>query len=432
MNERDSEIMAQLLEESSYLKITDINLADLIIVNTCNIRGKAAQKAYSLLGCYKKLKEKKPKLIIAVTGCVAQQEGTALTSRMPYIDLVLGPQNIYKLAAMVKALCKNRKSYTAITLSPDFVIPPFLPNFANNNTHKRFVTIMQGCNNFCTYCVVPYTRGREISRKFTDILDEVSHLSQKGVREITLLGQNVNSYGQNHNQKQTNSFPKLLKKVATINGIKRVRFTTSHPKDISDALIHCFTEHDNICRHFHLPVQSGSNHILKRMNRKYSIENYLATLNNLKQYCPDIAVTTDIIVGFPGETDKDFKATINLLETVRFHSVFSFKYSDRPDACAANFTDKVDESIKSQRLATLQQRQNEISFSRNREYIGKQMAIMIEGKSKNGGNQWSGRTDSNHIVNFDYHKPLLPGQLCDVIITKACQNSLKGELINHD
>lgn len=430
MNERDSEIMAQLLGESSYIETREPNQADVIIVNTCSIRGKAAQKAYSLLGRYRKIKKKNPNLVIAVAGCVAQQDGDTLIERMPHIDLVLGPQSVYQLPDLVENVRKEKTSKVVTTLSPTFVIPPFLPNLESATPHKRFVTIMQGCDNFCTYCVVPYTRGREISRKFDDILAEVAHLVKKGVKEVTLLGQNVNSYGKDKNGKQIHTFPELLHAVAKIDGVERVRFTTSHPKDLSEDLMRCFAEIDTLCPHFHLPVQSGSNSVLKKMNRKYTIENYLEKVDKLREHKPDIAITTDIIVGFPGESDDDFEATMELLEKVRYHGAFSFKYSDRPNAKAADFTDKVDEDVKSARLTRLQARQEEISLERNKEYEGKQVEIMVEGKSKSAGNQWSGRIGTNHIVNFECDTALTAGQMLDVVIEEACQNSLRGKLVS--
>jgi len=428
MNERDSEIMAQLLGEHSYLPCSAPDQADVIVVNTCSIRGKAAQKAYSSFGRYKKLKADKPGLIIVVAGCVAQQDGEALLDRMPYIDIVMGPQAIYTLPDLVKKVQEERKGLVATDLSADFVIPPFLPNLPTT-PHKRFVTIMQGCDNFCTYCVVPYTRGREISRSFTEVLDEVAHLISQGVREITLLGQNVNSYGRDRAGAQIHTFPELLRAVAAIPGLERLRFTTSNPKDLSEELMRCFAEVEQLCPHFHLPVQSGSNAVLKRMNRKYTIESYLDKVAGLRRYCPEIALTTDIIVGFPGESEADFNATMDLLETVRYHGAFSFKYSDRPKTRSAEFGDKVPEEEKVKRLAMLQARQEEISLARKQEDVGKTLAVMVEGKSKAAGSQWSGRTGSNHIVNFTCESSLEPGQMLSVLIEEACQNSLRGTIV---
>ena len=289
------------------------------------------------------------------------------------------------------------------------------------------MTIMQGCNNYCTYCVVPYTRGREVSRKVSDIVDEVKVLVDSGVREITLLGQNVNSYGKTNQVDSNNenyNFANLLKDVSEIEGLVRLRFTTSNPKDLTDELMRCFQDIKNLCPQFHLPVQAGSDEVLKRMNRKYTIAQYIKQVNKLHEYCPDIALTTDVIVGFPGETDEDFVGTMNLLETVKFHGSYSFKYSDRPGTRASEFKEKVDEEVKSARLARFQKRQDEISLERNREYVGKIKQVMIEETSEDGSR---GRTGTNHIVHFDECLPFLPGDIVSARIYFAGQHSLKGE-----
>ncbi len=426
MNERDSEIMAQLMAEASYLETPDPATADCIVVNTCSVRGKAAQKAYSLLGGFRRLKRENPGLVIAVTGCVAQQDGEALLARMPHLDLVVGPQQIYQLPQLVAEARSLDARRSATLLSPTFAIPPFLPSFKNNGvSHKRFVTIMQGCNNFCTYCVVPHTRGREISRQSADIIAEVKHLVAHGVREVTLLGQNVNSYGQGI---PGMDFPQLLRAVAEVDGLARLRFTTSHPKDLSEELMRCFSEIDILCPHFHLPVQSGSDRLLSRMNRKYSRADYLAKVEQLRSLRPDIALTTDLIVGFPGESEEDFEKTMEILNLVRYDSAFSFKYSDRPFAVAANFPDKVEEAVKSRRLARLQASQDEISREIKEMEIGKEVEIMVESRSKAAGEQWSGRTPENRIVNFNCDQELAPGQLLRVRLEEACRNSLRGRL----
>ena len=430
MNERDSEIMAQLLGEESYLETADPEEADCIVVNTCTIRGKAAQKAYSLLGGYKALKERNPELVIAVTGCVAQQDGAALLARMPHLDLVVGPQNIYRLPELVAAARERAARTTAVELSPAFTIPAFLPKLEGGVPHKRFVTIMQGCNNFCTYCVVPHTRGREVSRRPEDVLAEVAHLVGHGVREVTLLGQNVNSYGLDQPERERVTFPALLRRVAEIEGISRVRFTTSHPKDLSLELIRTLAEIEKLAPHFHLPVQSGSDRILARMNRKYSRADYLEKVVALRQSCPEIAITTDIIVGFPGESEAEFEQTMTLLEQVRYDSAFSFKYSDRPLAAAADFADKVPEERKSARLARLQARQEEISAEIRQGLVGRTVEVMVEGKSKVAGGQWSGRTPENRIVNFPAPEDLQPGQLLRVKLEETCRHSLRGVIVS--
>ena len=438
MNERDSEIMGQLLGRADYLPTRDLDQADLVVVNTCSIRAKAEQKVYSLLGRLKKYKQKKPSLIVTVAGCVAQQEGEKLPARMPQVDIVVGTQNIYRLPGLVREVEEKRRPQVAINLSKSYVIPRHLPSPAKDgpvfspreHPFKKFVTIMQGCNNFCTYCVVPFTRGREVSRDPADILAEVQVLVDKGIREITLLGQNVNSYGLDKGNGHIR-FPELLTEVAGIDGLERLRFTTSNPKDLSDELIHCFIEIDMLCPHFHLPVQSGSNRILKKMNRKYTIEAYLERVAALGRARPDLALTTDIIVGFPGETDADFEATMDLLEKVRYHGAFSFKYSDRPGARSADFGNKVPEEVKGRRLTRLQARQNEISQEVNRQYVGSQMEVMVEGASRSDRGQWSGRTGTNQIVNFPApDHPLTPGEIRMVRIEEACLHSLRGELMD--
>ncbi|MCL2790335.1 MAG: tRNA (N6-isopentenyl adenosine(37)-C2)-methylthiotransferase MiaB [Desulfobulbus sp.] len=438
MNERDSEIIEQLLAQEGYVATMEPERADVILINTCSIREKAEQKVFSLLGALRTEKQKKPQMLLGVTGCVAQQEGMQISERMPHVDLIVGTQQIYRLPEMLDRLQQGVTSREIATdMEASFTIPPFqklltassaIPVAAAQGC-KRFVTIMQGCDNFCSYCVVPNTRGREISRPMTDILEEVEILAAQGVREITLLGQNVNSYGTtNPVAAQQVNFPQLLREVAAIKGVRRLRFTTSHPKDLTEELMRCFAEIDNLCPHFHLPVQSGSNAVLRRMNRKYTVETYLDKVERLRRYRPDIALATDIIVGFPGETDDDFQATMDLLNQVRFHGSFSFKYSDRPHTRSTEFDDKVPEEVKSIRLTTFQERQDTICFKRNCEYIGKEVEIMIEAKNATG---IKGRTSSNHIVHCpDAPAPLLPGDLVMARIVHAGNHSLKGKIEN--
>lgn len=435
MNERDSEIIEQLLAQQGYIPTDTVESADLVLVNTCSIRDKAEQKVYSLLGHLREAKAGNPSLRIGVTGCVAQQEGGRIMERMPHVDLVVGTQQIYQLPGMVDDLAhgKRRGKAIATNLDAGFVIPAFQKLLHTSSpspasfAFKRFVTIMQGCNNYCSYCVVPATRGREISRPVADILEEVEILVGQGVREITLLGQNVNSYRSNSEvDGGGNAFAKLLRRIAQVQGLQRVRFTTSHPRDLSEDLMRCFAEIDILCPHFHLPVQSGSNAVLQRMNRKYTVESYLQKVDTLRTFCPDIALATDVIVGFPGETEDDFQATLDLLARVRFHGSFSFKYSDRPHTRSAAFVDKIPEVIKSQRLARFQRSQDVISLERNKEYIGKKMEVMVEECSGDG---CKGRTPTNHVVHFanPSHRPLSPGSLINVRINHAGKHSLKGD-----
>jgi len=437
MNERDSEIMAQSLGKIGYQPGVDLYGADLVILNTCSIRAKAEQKVMSLLGYLRKAKAKNPSMKICVAGCVAQQEGGRIIKRMPHVDLVIGTQNIYNIGTLIEDV-KTTGTRVVTSLEDDYVIPQVLPEIAitrSNDSlmddyidppvYAKFVTIMQGCNNYCTYCVVPYTRGREVSRKNIDIIDEVKVLVDSGVKEITLLGQNVNSYGRTNKVSDlaTYNFSNLLRDVSQVEGLERLRFTTSNPKDLTDELMQCFADIKNLCPQFHLPVQSGSNAILKKMNRKYSIEQYYDHVENLQKNCPEIALTTDLIVGFPGEKDTDFKSTMKLLNDVRFHGSFSFKYSDRPGTAASTFEDKVEESVKSERLAIFQKRQDEISLLRNKEYVGKVKRILIERCEKEG---CRGRTDTNHIVHLENCLGSKGGEMVDAKIKHAGQHSLQG------
>jgi tRNA-2-methylthio-N6-dimethylallyladenosine synthase len=435
MNERDSEIIEQLLAQEGYISTSLPENADVILINTCSIREKAEQKVFSLLGALREEKRRNPALILGVTGCVAQQEGEQIRSRMPHVDLVVGTQQIFLLPEMLERLERRiTVQEIATDLEATFSIPPFqkllldAPPSSVSSTFKRFVTIMQGCNNYCSYCVVPETRGREISRPLSDILEEVEILVDRGVREITLLGQNVNSYGRTSGTSHVPvSFPQLLRQVAGVKGLRRLRFTTSHPKDLSEDLMRCFAEIEILCPHFHLPVQSGSNSVLQRMNRKYTVESYLQKVTTLLSYRPDLALATDIIVGFPGEAEADFQATMNLLNTVRFHSSFSFKYSDRPHTRSIDFDGKIPEPIKSSRLATFQKRQDEVCLERNSEYIGKKLEIMVETVNTE---TLQGRSATNHIVHCETKTPAtyLPGDLLTVQIDHAGKHSLKGKL----
>ncbi len=435
MNERDSEIMAQLLSEKNYIETSESDDADLIILNTCSIRAKAEQKVMSLLGVLRKHKKRKPELKICVAGCVAQQEGKRIIERMPHVDLVIGTQNIYELAELLDGLDKPS---VVTSLADDYNIPAFIPNLNRTNKtdkrsliYKKFLTIMQGCNNYCTYCVVPFTRGREISREADHIVKEAQALVQVGVKEITLLGQNVNSYGRTNSVSKEDtsySFSKLLRAVAKTPGLKRLRFTTSNPKDLSDDLMRCFADVDILCPQFHLPVQSGSNKILSRMNRKYTREQYLKQVAALRSYCPEIAITTDMIVGFPGETDDDFEETMSLLEEVYYHGSYSFKYSDRPGTRSESFEDKIEESVKSERLLRFQTRQDEISLEHNQGYIGKTLSIMIE---KTGRKSLVGRSGTNHLVHLpDTICDCKPGDILMAEIIHAGHHSLRGILQN--
>ncbi len=449
MNERDSEIMEQLLSQAGYIAVADATDADLVILNTCSIRAKAEQKVFSLLGMLRKEKVKRPALLIAVAGCVAQQEGEQIFKRMPHVDIVVGTQQIYQLPDMLLRLEQGEtKRELSCNLEKSFSIPPFQRLLAGDKSQppspshpefRKFVTIMQGCNNYCSYCVVPATRGREISRPVSDILEEVKLLVNKGVKEITLLGQNVNSYGcTNPVADQQTGFADLLKMTAAVPGVERLRFTSSNPQDLSTELMSCFKELDNLCPHFHLPVQSGSNAVLKQMHRKYTRELYLEKVDALRSFCPEIAISTDMIVGFPGETDQDFEQTMALLETVRFHGSFSFKYSDRPNTRSADFENKVDEQVKGERLQRFQKRQDQISLERNRDFLGRTVEVMVENIE---ADKIKARTGTNHIVHFELPLEnqdlkgnstvrLLPGDTVMVTINHAGKHSLNGQLVH--
>lgn len=427
MNVHDSEKMMALMEECEYESVRDEKRADVIILNTCSIREKAAQKVFSHLGRLRTWKKNKKGRIIGVAGCLAQHLGERIIERAPFVDFVLGTHNIHKLPDVVKSVEKTglaaiETSFYERVESLNTVTMPV------NGSVSAYVTIMQGCNNFCAYCVVPYVRGREESRKFEDVLAEVHMLSQRGVKEITLLGQNVNSYG-NHDR-QGKDFVDLLCEIGKIPGIERIRFTTSHPKDIPERLIECFSKVKSLCEHIHLPVQSGSNAILKKMNRHYTAEDYIAITEKLREVCPGISITSDIIVGFPGETDEDFQATLALMERVRFDGVFSFKYSDREGTTAFFFEEKVPEHVKGERLRVLQLLQDAHTLEKHKAMIGRVEEVLVEGVSKNSRDDVCGRTRTNKIVNFRGDRSLM-GKTVSVKITEAYLHSVRGIVLHN-
>lgn len=441
MNVYDSEQISKVLTPLGYEPTESLSAADLIIVNTCAIRGKAEQKAFSFLGRLAGLKRKKPDLIIGVGGCVAQQEGRKILERMPYIDLVFGTQALNRLPSHITGIAEGGGRIADIETAPEIIEFPTGAPILNGSV-TRFVTIMRGCDNYCTYCVVPYVRGREISREPDNIINEIKRLVATGVQEVTLLGQNVNSYGI---KEGLCSFPDLLKLTNEIEGLFRIRFTTSHPKDLSDELIFAFRDLEKLCGHIHLPVQSGSNSVLKRMNRRYTRELYLEKIDRLRKTSPDISITSDVIVGFPGETEKDFEETIDLVRQVEFDSLFTFEYSDRTNAPAAHFSDKVPGNEKNERLRVLLELQEHYTAKKNRALVGTKELILVDGFSKKQdsacgreefpGVQWTGRTSSNKIVNFAYTNPFtgadtLIGKRIDVIIEKAFSHSLWGRPVD--
>lgn len=427
MNVHDSEQMAVLLAGIGYKLTEDSRKADLILINTCSIREKAEQKAFSELGRLMKLKEEKPNLIIGFAGCLAQHLGSKVHSRVKSVDLVFGTHNIHRLPEMVAAIQKERKKITQIDFSSKihslnvFAPPP-------KGSLCSFVSIMQGCDNYCAYCVVPYLRGPEMSRIPEDIIDEIQKLTRHGVKEVTLLGQNVNSYGKKLDHGC--NFVSLIKKISDIDGIDRIRFTTSHPKDLSDELIDCFAGVPKLCDHIHLPVQSGSNRILKLMNRGYSSEEYLRKIDRLRDACPQISITSDIIVGFPGETQKDYQETIDMMEKIRFDSVFSFKYSERKGTAAQKLQGKVPEAEIKHRLKELQALQDRHTQEKNTTLEGRVEEVLVEGRSRNSEHDMMGRTRSWRIVNFK-GGPELIGNRVNVEITRGYLHSLRGKMIDH-
>ena len=437
MNAYDSDQIARALAASGYTRTDNLEDADLVIVNTCTIRAKAEQKAFSFVGRLAKLKQRKPGLIVGVGGCVAQQEGEKILARASQVDLVFGPKAIPRLARLVERVRLQGMRVVDIEDAGGFAEIDLDGGFRDDGQVARFVTIMQGCDNFCTYCVVPYVRGREASRHPDRILEEIRVLAAGGVREVTLLGQNVNSYGR---KESLGSFADLLSRVDQVEGLDRIRFTTSHPKDLSDDLIDAFGRLPKLCPHIHLPVQSGSDRVLKRMNRKYTRAVYLDRIERLRQARPDMAITSDFIVGFPGETDADFEETLDLVGAVGFDGIFAFMYSDRSVAPASRFEVKIDETLKKERLQRLLQYQEMFTLRANKALVGAEQEVLVEGFSTRPGlaedllspRQWSGRTPGNKIVNFEQEtvcrddEAVRPGLMVGVRIEKAYSHSLGG------
>ncbi|WP_243374425.1 tRNA (N6-isopentenyl adenosine(37)-C2)-methylthiotransferase MiaB [Geotalea sp. SG265] len=423
MNVSDSEKIAGLLQGIGYRPTNDSSQADLIILNTCSVRARAEEKVYNHLVQYKGLKRKKPGVLLGVGGCVAQQEGERLLCTLPHLDFVFGTHNLHLLPELVLSAEKGERLAEVSFIDNEKRLDLFPADTANTGV-SRFVTVTQGCDNFCSYCIVPYVRGREISRRSAEIIEEISLLAAKGVKEVTLLGQNVNSYGLKNSGEM--DFVTLLRKVCEVSGIERLRFTTSHPKDFSLQLIDCFAELPKLCKHVHLPAQAGSNAVLSAMNRGYTREAYLSLVRRLKEVSPGIQITGDIIVGFPGETEANFQETLSLLEEVRYTDVFSFIYSKRPETRAASYQDHVDAEEKQARLDRLLALQRKITLENNRSFVGTVQEVLVEGESRRGG-QLYGRISGNRIVNLAAD-PALVGQMVRVAITTAYQNSLQGEL----
>lgn len=423
MNVYDSEKMAHLLEAENYQLTSDMEDADVILLNTCSIREKPEHKIYSILGRLKVLKEQKPNLILGVGGCVAQQEGKRLLEQSPHVDLVFGTQRIGALPSLLNVVEEHKTRICDVEMSDDECLDGDVRSVLPQSV-SSYVSVIRGCNNFCAYCVVPYVRGREHSRPESEIVREVEHLAGRGIKEVVLLGQNVNSYGNDCGI--TNGFPRLLRVLNDVAGLERIRFITSHPKDLSDQLIRCFAELNKLCEHIHLPVQSGSGKILKLMNRGYTRDDYLEKVYALREACPAIGITSDVIVGFPQETPEDFQETLSLMEAVRFDDLFSFQYSDRPKTAATRFEGKIPAEVKGERLKILQAVQMEHSLEKNRALLGTTEEILVEGVSKKDARRVTGKTRTHKTVNFMGEEELR-GRLVSVRIKEVNAHVLYGE-----
>jgi tRNA-2-methylthio-N6-dimethylallyladenosine synthase len=425
MNQYDSERIAQVMGRANYMLTDEPANADLILLNTCSVREKAEQKVYSALGTWREIKKQKSSVIIGVGGCVAQQEGDRLLKRVPYLDLVFGTHNIHKLPEMIEQVESAHARPVEIAFYRD---PSYMEN-PGDRSHvqgaKAFVTIMQGCNKVCSFCIVPRVRGREVSRPSGKIIGEIKLLAAQGVKEVMLLGQNVNSYGKTSTGEI--DFAELLRRINAIEGLSRIRFTTSHPQDLSAELVEAYATLDKLCEHLHLPVQSGSDSVLLRMRRGYTRTEYLDRIDRLRQRCPEVALSTDIIVGFPGESDDDFEGTLELLGQVEYDEIYSFMYSPRTQTVSAKlYNDAVPEEKKKERLKYVQNVQREISLRKNKQKIGRIEEVLIDGHSRIEA-QVMGRTRTNRIVNIVGRGNLI-GEMLNARIIAATANSLIGEL----
>ena len=426
MNEYDSAKMLDVLAASHGMSPTDDPAqADMILLNTCSIREKAQEKVFSQLGRWKQFKKENPDLVIGVGGCVASQEGGAICQRAPYVDIVFGPQTLHRLPEMYDEVRKQRKPVVDISF-PEIEKFDRLPE-PRAEGPTAFVSIMEGCSKYCTFCVVPYTRGEEISRPFDDVITEVVELADQGVREITLLGQNVNAYRGKMHTGEIADLALLIEYVAAINSIDRIRYTTSHPVEFSDRLIDIYGKVPELVNHLHLPVQSGSNRVLALMKRGHTTLEYKAKIRRLRKIRPDISISSDFIIGFPGETDQDFEDTMNLIADIGFDQSFSFIYSKRPGTPAASYPDDVTMEIKKERLNILQARINQHAMDISRKMVGTVQSVLVEGPSRKNSDELCGRTGNNRIVNFAGDASLI-GSFVNLNITRAFSNSLRGEL----
>ena len=426
MNEYDSNKMSDVLKASHGLDLTeDINEADVLLINTCSIREKAEDKLFHQLGRWRKLKEQKPNLVIGVGGCVASQEGDLILKRAPYVDMIFGPQTLHRLPNMLNEALNDHEITVDISF-PEIEKFDHLPE-PHSDGASAFVSIMEGCSKYCTFCVVPYTRGEEISRPFVDVFREVEILAEQGVKEVNLLGQNVNSYRGVMDDGEVADLALLISIIAQIEGIDRIRFTTSHPVEFSDRLIETYAEVPELVSHLHLPVQAGSDKILSLMKRGHTAIEYKSKIRKLKQVRPDISISSDFIIGFPGETENDFNDTVNLIDEIGFDKSFSFIYSKRPGTIASSFADDVSAETKKKRLTIVQERLNSNTEEISKSMIGSTQKVLVEGFSKKG-NTLSGRTENMRTAHFEGDEELI-GQIVSVRIVDGIANSLKAELI---
>ncbi|WP_404363870.1 tRNA (N6-isopentenyl adenosine(37)-C2)-methylthiotransferase MiaB [Marinobacter sp.] len=432
MNEYDSSRMADLLQVGEAVEMTDSEQdADILLLNTCSIREKAQEKVFHQLGRWKGYKASKPDLIIGVGGCVASQEGQAIIDRAPYVDMVFGPQTLHRLPEMITEV-RAKGGVGVVDVSfPEIEKFDNLPSPGADGP-SAFVSIMEGCSKYCTFCVVPYTRGEEVSRPLDDVLAEVAHLAGQDVREVNLLGQNVNAYQGETHDGDTVDLAELITLIATIDGIDRIRYTTSHPVEFTDALIDVYAQVPELVSHLHLPVQSGSDRILAAMKRGHTALEYKSKLRRLRKIRPDMSFSSDFIIGFPGETEKDFEDTMKLINDIGFDVSFSFVYSARPGTPAADLPDETPMELKKQRLSILQQRINQFAHDISRKMVGSTQRILVTGLSKKDPGEFAGRTENNRIVNFRHDNPGVIGHFIDVEIREALPNSLRGAPVSSE
>lgn len=426
MNEHDSENIAGMLEALDYSHTPNPEEADVVVMNTCSVREHADKRFFGMLGQFKKQKKNNPDFIICICGCMPQQPHIVeeIRKSFSWVDIVFGTQTIAEFPNLLMKRIRTGKKQFSIIANNETI--PEEKESKREFAHKALVNITYGCNNFCTYCIVPYTRGREKSRSLRAVKQEIINLVNDGVKEVMLLGQNVNSF----RDADGNNFAALIRALDEVEGLERIRFMTSHPKDLSDELIACFGDCKKLCHNIHLPVQSGSDEVLRRMNRHYNRQRYMEIVEKLRATCPDLSISTDIIVGFPGETEEDFLDTLSLVREVEYDSAFTFIYSPRVGTPAAKYDNQIPENIKHERFDRLVEEVNRCSAKKNSEYLGKIVTVMVDGPSKNDAGAWSGRTDTFKLVNFTSEEPLTEGQMVSVRITETKTFSLDGEKVD--